>query len=385
MKKNIIPVAKPFFTREDERAVSEVVRSGWVLQGPKVEAFEKLLGTYIGSPYAVATSSATTAMHLGLLAAEVGPGDEILVPSFSFIASANCIVHAGATPVFVDIDSQTYNLDPNDVARKITKKTKGILAVHQVGLAADMPTIMKVARTAKVPVFEDCACGLASSINGKHVGNWGTWGAFSFHPRKAITTAEGGLLVTANKNIAETVSQLRAHGASIDVKKRDSSAKVLFESYPRIGYNLRMSDIHAALGLSQFTKLVSILEARQDVADRYNRAFAGHPVIIPPYVPKGYFHTYQSYMIRLAGAAHIRDALMQKLLDVGIATRRGIPSAHLEEPYRKLYPKLSLPHTELASKETLTIPIYKGLTPKEQHVVIESILTFTDRLMKTTP
>ncbi len=380
--KKIIPVAKPYFTKDDEEAVASVVRSGWVLQGPKVEALEKLLGDYIGSPYSVATSSATTAMHLGLLASGIGPGDEVLVPSFSFIASANCIVHAGATPVFVDIDPATYNLDPADVERKITKKTRGILAVHQVGLAADLPKLAKTARTAKVLLFEDCACGLASTIHGKHVGNWGAWGAFSFHPRKAITTAEGGLLVTKNANIAKIVSMLRAHGASIDVKKRDNSRKVLFESYPLIGYNLRMSDIHAALGLSQFTKLASILEARQEVGKRYNMAFAGHPVIIPPFIPEGYFHTYQSYMIRLSGGARIRDRLMQKLLDAGIATRRGIPSAHLEAPYRKLYPKLKLPHTELASKETLTIPIYKGLTPKEQDFVIDRILTFTAQLMK---
>lgn len=380
--KKIIPVAKPYFTKDDEEAVAAVVRSGWVLQGPKVEAFEKWLGNYIGSRYAVATSSATTAMHLGLLASGIGPGDEVLVPSFSFIASANCIVHAGATPVFVDIDPMTYNLDPADVERKITKKTKGILAVHQVGLAANLPALAKLARTAKVLLFEDCACGLASKINGNHVGNWGVWGAFSFHPRKAITTAEGGLLVTGDKQIAKAVSMLRAHGASIDVKRRDASRKVMFESYPLIGYNLRMSDIHAALGLSQFTKLTSILEARQEVAARYHKAFFGHPVIVPPFTPPGYYHTFQSYMIRLKGGARIRDRLMQKLLDVGIATRRGIPSAHLEAPYRRLYPRLKLPHTERASLETLTIPIYKGLTLKEQDFVIDRILTFTAQLMK---
>ncbi len=378
--KKLIPVAKPFFTKEDEQAVASVVRSGWVLQGTKVEAFEKRIGAYVKSPYAVATSSATTAMHLGLLASGIGPGDEVLVPSFSFIASANCIVHAGATPVFVDIDPDTYNLDPKDVARKITKKTRGILAVHQVGLAANLPELFRIARAAKIQLFEDCACALASTINGKHVGNWGTWGAFSFHPRKAITTAEGGVFVTANRSLAHTVSLLRAHGASIDVKKRDASKKVLFESYPLIGYNLRMSDIHAALGLSQFTKLQTILASRQKTAKRYTEAFSGHSVIVPPFVPEGYFHTYQSYMIRLRAGAPLRDRLMQKLLDAGIATRRGIPSAHLETPYRKLYPRLSLPHTQRASAETLTIPMYHGLTKEEQEYVIENILTLVSKL-----
>jgi len=369
----MIPIAKPYFTKADEDAVAKTIRSGWVLQGPNVEKFEKLLASYTSTPYAVATSSATTAMHMGLIAAGIGTGDEVIVPSFSFIATANCVVHAGATPVFADIDPNTYNIDHTDVERKITKKTRAILVVHQVGLAADMPKLTKIARTHKLLLFEDAACGLGSKIDGKHVGSWGTWAAFSFHPRKAITTAEGGMLVTRNKKIALTVQMLRAHGANIDVKKRDGSRKVLIESYPLVGYNFRMSDIHAALGLSQLINLESIFSSRQKLARRYNDAFRNLSRITPPFTPNGYYHTYQSYMIRVR--TH-RNHLMQKLLDAGIATRRGIPCAHLEQPYRKLYPKLGLPHSEKASAETLTIPIYHGMTQKEQNFVIDRILAF---------
>ncbi len=370
----MIPVAKPHITRADAKAVSDTVLSGWILQGPKVEAFEKKLATYIGAPHAVATSSATTAMQLGLIACGIEPGDEVIVPSFSFVATANCVMHVGATPIFADIDPRTYNIDPTDVEKKITKKTRAILAVHQVGLAADMKTLSKIARTHKILLFEDAACGLGSKINGKNIGKWGEWAAFSFHPRKAITTAEGGMLATKNKKIARIAQMLRAHGADIDVKKRDASSKVLFESYPLVGYNFRMSDIHAALGLSQFTRLQAILDSRQMLARRYTKAFSNHPKIIPPYSPPGHYHTYQSYMIRVQNTS--RDRLMQKLLDAGIATRRGIPCAHLEAPYKKLYPNLSLPHSELASDQTITIPIYAGMTRKDQDFVIDRILTF---------
>jgi perosamine synthetase len=369
----MIPVAKPDITKKDAHAVAKTVVTGWILQGPQVETFESLIARYISAPYALATSSATTAMHLGLLAAGIKPGDEIIVPSFSFIASANCIRHVGAIPIFADIDPRTYNIDPQDVERKITKKTRAILAVHQIGLAADMPTLSRIARTHKLLLFEDAACGLGSKIHGKHVGNWGMWAAFSFHPRKAITTAEGGMLTTKNKKLAHIVSMLRAHGADIDVKKRDTSTKVMTERYPLIGYNFRMSDIHAALGISQFDRIHEIMDKRYALAQRYNQAFKDHPAITIPFVPADYHHTYQSYMIRLTNGAKTRERIMQKLLDAGIATRRGVMASHLEKPYRALYPKLGLPHTELAAKETLILPLYSQMTKREQNTVIRTL------------
>jgi perosamine synthetase len=370
----LIPIAKPYITKEDAKAVADTVLSGWILQGPKVEEFENRLAQYLGVKYAVATSSCTTAMHVGFIASGIGAGDEVIVPSFSFIASANSIVHAGATPVFADIDERTYNIDPSDAERKITAKTRAILVVHQVGLAADMDAFRKLASKYRLVLFEDAACALGSKINGRHVGSAGAWSAFSFHPRKAVTTAEGGLLATNNQRIAQKVRELRAHGADISVKDRHVSKSVLHESYPVIGYNFRMSDIHAALGLSQFKRMDALIAKRLSLAKRYNKAFGDHPQIVIPFVPPGYYHTYQSYMIRITKGAGVRDALMQKLLDAGIATRAGVMASHLEKPYRAMYPRLHLPVTERVSRETVILPLYPQMTLKEQDFVIKSLL-----------
>ncbi len=369
----MIPVAKPEMTEDDAQAVADTIRSGWILQGPKVEAFEKLLGNYIGAGHAVATSSCTTAMQLGFIASGIGSGDEVIVPSLSFIASANSIVHAGATPVFADIDKLTYNIDPVDVEHKITKKTRAIHAVHQIGLAADMDTLIKIARAHKLLIFEDAACGLGAKINGRHVGTYGAWSAFSFHPRKAITTAEGGILATNSESLANKVRMLRAHGASIDVNKNHESKKVLFGSYPIVGHNYRMSDIHASLGISQFTRITTLLAVRLKLANCYNEAFKNNPMIQIPFVPAGYYHTFQSYMIRLRDGERIRNTVMQKLLDEGIATRPGVMASHLEPPYRKLYPKLSLPVTEIAAAQTIILPLFPQMTEKEQEYVIDQL------------
>lgn len=367
----MIPVAKPQMTNDDAKAVADAVLSGWILQGPKVEAFEQKLAGFTGSKYCIATSSCTTAMHLGFIASGIKPGDEILVPSFSYIASANSIVHAGGTPVFVDIDERTYNLDPSDVERKITKKTRGILAVHQIGLAADMPALAAIAKKYNLELFEDAACGLGATISEKHIGNYGSWSAYSFHPRKAITTAEGGILATDDIHLAEMVQQLRAHGASMDVSRRHTSKTILHESFPFIGYNFRMSDIHAALGLSQFERIEYLLAERKRIAQNYNEAFEGIDKIIRPFVPKDYSHTYQSYMIRITNG--MRDHIMQQLLDHGIATRAGVMASHLEPPYRKLYPNLSLPVTEKVAKEALILPSYAGMTMDDQQTVIDRL------------
>jgi perosamine synthetase len=369
----MIPIAKPEMTKEDAKAVARVVMSGWILQGTKVAKFEKTLGEYIKSPYAIATSSCTTAMHLGLLAAGIKPGDEVIVPSFTFIASPNCIVHAGATPVFADIDPQTYNIDPVDIERKITKKTRAILAVHQIGLPANMDTIVRIAKKHHILVFEDAAPGLGATIHGRHVGTFGLWGAFSFHPRKTITTAEGGLLTTASKKIADTVSMLRAHGANVSVAARHKSKKILFEHYPLIGYNFRMSDIHAALGISQFSRFEHILRTRMKIAKRYDTAFGEIPNIKIPFVPPGYRHTYTAYVLRLVNGKAIRNRIMQKLLDVGIATRAGVMASHLEAPYKAMYPTLRLPETERAAEETIALPIYPQLTVQDQTYVIDQV------------
>jgi len=304
----------------------------------------------------------------------IGRGDEVIVPSYSYIATANCVVHAQATPVFAEIDPTTFNLDPSDVEKKVTKKTKAIVVVDQIGLCADWDRFRSIAKKYNLLLLEDAACGLGSTYKGKPAGSFGDIAVFSFHPRKAITTAEGGLLVTNNKQWADTATIMRAHGANVSVSQRNNSKKVTLEEFPIIGYNYRMSDIHASLGLSQFKKLAYIMKRRQDIAAQYTRAFQNHHSIITPFQPNGYYHTYQTYQVRLQGLAHKRKDIMQYMLDHGIVVRQGIPSAHLQPPYKKIYPNLSLPVTECASEETICLPIFTTITNEEINTVIKTLL-----------
>lgn len=373
-----IPITKPYFDRAEERSVIETLRSGWVTQGPKVQAFEGDVAKFVGAKYAIATTSATTALSLSLHALGIGQGDEVLVPSFSFIATANVAVHVGATPVFIDIDSRTYNMDPVDLERKITKKTHAIIPVDQVGLPADHDKIRKIAKQHNLLIVEDAACALGSCYKGKKIGSFGKVVCFSFHPRKAITTGEGGMIVTNNKKLHDELKILRHQGMSVSDVVRHGSSKIIRESYPVVGYNFRMSDIQAAVGVAQMKKLSKILKKRSLLAQRYTKIFAESESIVPPYVPDGYTHNWQSYIVRIGRQSKVsRDELMQKLLNEGIASRVGIMASHMEPPYRKMYPKLSLPETEAANRETLVIPLYYHMTRGEQDFVIEKILKIT--------
>lgn len=375
-----IPLQKPVFDRDEEKAVIEVLRSGWVTQGPKVAEFEKIVCEFTGAKYGVATTSATTALFLSLHALGIGRGDEVLVPSFSFIATTNVVVHVGATPVFVDIDSETYNINPGKIERAITKRTRAIIPVDQIGLPCDLNKIYKIARKYKLKVVEDAACALGSKYKGKFIGSFGELVCLSFHPRKAITTGEGGMILTDSEKLASQLRVLRHQGMSISDVARHKSKKIIRENYPIIGYNSRMSDIQAVVGVEQMKKLPKILEKRSKLANRYTASFLKSKYIIPPFVPEGYIHNWQSYMIRLAPEARIsRDKLMQKLLDDGISTRNGIMTAHREPPYKKMYPKLSLPETESANSQTLILPLYYQMTDKEQRFVISKILKYTQK------
>lgn len=372
-----IPLQKPYFDKEEEEAVVEVLRSGWVAQGPKVAEFEEALRKYVGSSYAVATTSATTALFLSLHALGIKEGDEVLVPSFSFIATTNVVVHTGAKPVFVDIDPNTYNIDPLKVEEKITKKTRAIIPVDQVGLPADLGRILQIAKKNKLHVIEDAACALGSVYKGRKIGSFGELICFSFHPRKVLTTGEGGMIVTNNKSLADNLRILRHQGMLVSDFARYKSTKIIFEEYPVVGFNFRLSDIQATVGIEQVKKLSRILKKRSELAKRYTDAFLNSKNINPPFVPDGYVHNWQSYMIRLKPNKKItRNQLMQKLYETGISARTGIMAAHLESPYRKMYPKLSLPETEAASAETITIPLFYQMTQKEQDFVIGKILEF---------
>ncbi len=359
-----ISLTKPYFTNEESIEVAKVLESGWVMQGEKVQLFEREISSYVGTKFAVAVSSGTNALHLALISLGIKKEDEVIVPSFSFIASANSILYTGATPIFADIDPKTYNIDPKDIERKITKKTKTIMAVHQVGLPADMDSIIGIAKKNNLLVIEDAACSLGATYRGKQTGSFGNIACFSFHPRKSITTAEGGMVVTNNKKIYELLKSLRSHG----VIKRGNE-----ESYPYLGYNFRMTDVHAAIGLAQFKKLDYLLAKRIEIAEKYNEAFSDFKNIVIPFTPLNSTHTYQSYLLRVKGGRAKRDLVLKKLEKKGVSSRASVMAIHREPLYSKMFEKISLPKTESANDEGLIIPLYVQMTEKEQKFVIKVI------------
>ncbi len=248
-ERQIIPVARPSFGSDEEAAVVEALRSGWVTQGPRVAEFERQFAEYVGTPHAVAVSSCTTALHLALLVAGVKPGDEVLCPSLSFIATANSIVYAGAIPVFVDIDESTYNVDPKCIKDAITPRTKAILVVHQIGLPAALDEICAIAHEHGLLVIEDAACAIGSEYQGHRIGApYSSMACFSFHPRKVLTTGEGGMITTTDEKVADRLRRLRQHAMGISDVARHGSSKVLIETYEEVGFNYRMPDLQAAVG-----------------------------------------------------------------------------------------------------------------------------------------
>lgn len=360
----------------DEREiqmVADVIRSGWVTQGPKVEEFERVVAAYVGAKHAVAISSCTTALHLALLAHGVGPGDEVILPSLTFIATANAVIYTGARPVFADIDPVTCNITAEGIDVAVTGRTKAILPVHQMGLPADLDAIREVAKRHRLSVIEDAACALGSSYKGKKIGASGNIACFSFHPRKIVTTGEGGMVVADDPEMAGRLRRLRHQGMSISDLDRHRAARVVTEEYGEVGFNYRMTDIQAAVGLAQMEKLDAILETRRSLAARYDTAFDSMESVRRPHVPSYARHNFQSYWIEvLPGARLTRDALMEKLLENGIATRRGIMAIHREKPYRELATR-PLPATERVADNTLLIPIFPSMTDDDQARVIETI------------
>jgi dTDP-4-amino-4,6-dideoxygalactose transaminase len=370
----MIPITRPVLGEEEVAAAAEVIRSGWLTQGARVEEFETAVARYVGAGRAVAVSNCTTALHLALLAAGVGPGDEVICPSFSFIATANAILYTGARPVFVDIDPRTYNIDPELVEAAITPRTKALMPVDQIGLAADIMVIRDIATRNGLKVVEDAAPSLGSMVGQRRVGSMSDLTCFSFHPRKSITTGEGGMITTDDPDAAAWLHRIRSHGASTSDLHRYRSKTVDIEEYRELGYNYRMTDIQAAIGIVQMGKLDSILAERRRLAARYAQLLGDCEWLDLPFAPPARFHTYQSYCIRLRSQGQ-RSSIMAELAGHGIATRRGVMAIHLEPFYRELCPDVSLPVTERCSAETLLLPLFPGLTDDEQQLVARSLLS----------
>jgi len=368
-----IPITKPDLGEEEKQLISQVIESGWVSQGPKVAEFEEIFARYVGARHAVATTSCTTALHAALSVSGIGPGDEVIVPSLSFIATANSVLYCGATPVFVDVDPETCNIDVQKIEETVTRKTRAIMPVHQMGLPADLDPIKKIAGKNKLLIIEDAACAIGSAYKNTKIGGHGNIACFSFHPRKIITTGEGGMITTDDSTIAERLRRFRHHGMSVSDIERHMANSVIIETYPELGYNYRMTDMQAAMGIGQMKKLSFLLDARKRMARMYDNELGKIPHIRIPQVPSYARHNYQSYWIELLDSAPVdRNTLMAKLLEKGIATRRGIMAIHRELCYQA-YAGIYLPNTDRLTDNTLLLPLYPALSAEEQTFIINSI------------
>jgi perosamine synthetase len=369
-----VPFARPRLRGDEGEAVSATIASGWVSQGPRVREFERAFAERVGAPEAVATTNCTTALQLALYASGVGPGDEVIVPSLSFIATANAVWQCGATPVFADVDPRTYNLDPVAAERAVTSRTKAIMPVHQLGLPADMDRFFEVAARHGLTIVEDAACAIGASYRSRPIGSLGPLACFSFHPRKVITTGEGGMIAVHDPEMAERLRRLRQHAMDVSDLARHSASDIVIESYPERGWNARMTDMQAALGLCQLDMLDEVLADRRRLAERYTAALGQIPQLEPPYEPDYATRTWQSYAVKLhRGVPVSRTELQRMLLRDGIATRRGVTAIHAERAYSDR--GFLLPHTDACARDALLLPLFPDLSDEQQDYVIERLAT----------
>lgn len=368
----MIPIAKPYLTSEEAQAAYDTILTGWITQGPRVAEFEEKFASYTGAKYAVAVSNCTTALHLAMIVAGIKEDDEVICPSMSYVATANSIKYVGAKPVFAEINPDNYNLDVKDTEKKITAKTKAILLVHQIGMPADIDAFKKLADKHNLKLIEDAACAAGSSYKGGKIGSHSELVCFSLHPRKVISTGDGGFITTNREDYYQRMKLLRQHGMSVNDRVRHESSKIIFEDHIEVGYNYRMTDIQAAVGIKQLEKLDWIVSERRKIADKYNAAFKDIENIQLPIEEKGYFSNYQSYSIYLKDECPIsRNELMQKMLDAGISTRRGIMTSHRETAYKTECAGLSLPVSEKSADRSIILPLYIPMNDEDINRVIE--------------
>jgi perosamine synthetase len=360
-----IRLAVPLIDDDELAEVAKVLRSGYLTQGPKVVELEELVAGLVGSTYAFAMTSATTALHLSLVALGVGPGDEVIVPDFTFPATANVVVQQGAVPVLADIDLDTFTVDAEDIARKITPRTRAVLPVHAFGLTADMDAINAVAVEHAVPVIEDAACAIGSTYRGRQAGGLGLMGCFSFHPRKAITTGEGGMITTDDDALADRVRLLRSHGGVRE------EGRFTFED---AGYNYRLSDILAAVGVAQFRKLDYIVKTKRALADGYRALLADLDGVSAPVEPDWRGHVYQSYVVTLDQDVN-RDAVISAMRDAGIETTLGTYALHCQPYFQRTlgHHEGDLPRSAAAFRRSLSLPLYPGLAEDDLARVVTSL------------
>ena len=371
----MIPISKPYLTEEEAKSAYDTILSGWVTQGPRVEEFEKKFCEYTGAEYAVAVSNCTTALHLSMLVSEIGKGDEVICPSMSYIATANCIRYTGAVPVFAEVNPETYNIDAAHAEKLINEKTKAILIAHQIGLPADIDAFKILCSKHKIKLIEDAACAAGTSYKGQKIGSHSGLVCFSFHPRKVITTGEGGMITTNSEYYYERLKLLRQHAMSVNARDRylsEKQGKLILEDHIETGYNYRMTDIQAAIGIRQLEKIDWIVKERRKIAHRYINELKEIDCIRLPVEEEGYYSNYQSFSIYLKKNSPLsRNELIQKLLEKGIASKRGIMTSHRETAYKKEYAEVKLPVSEDASDRSFLIPLFIPMKDEDvNHVII---------------
>lgn len=381
-----IPITKTVFGPEEMAAVQRPLESGWVVQGPFVKEFEDKFSTFIGARFSVATSSCTTALHIAVASLGLKSGDEVIVPAFTWVATANVVEYLGGKPVFCDIDLRSFNIDTRQIESLITPRTVGIIPVHLFGLCAEMQPIMDIAHKHNLWIVEDAACAFGAWYFGQHAGTFGEMGCFSFHPRKSITTGEGGMITTKDERLDALSRSLRDHGASrSDRARHEGKGAFLLSEYNHLGYNYRMTDIQGALGCAQMDRAEWVLAERTRGARSYDRTLAGISWLAPPKVPAGYVHGYQAYVClfrpeepTLENVERLnaqRNRIMSTLEEWGIATRQGTHAAALQTYYVRKYgcrPE-QFPNAYLAERLSLALPLYPQMTDDEQQLVFRSL------------
>ncbi|MEV9547237.1 DegT/DnrJ/EryC1/StrS family aminotransferase [Aliarcobacter butzleri] len=391
MKLNI-PITKTIFGDEEKEAIVKPLETGWVVQGPNVAKFQTMFTDFTGSKYAHASSNCTTALHLGLEAMGITKDDKVIVPSFTYVASANAVEYTGAEVVFCDIDLKTFNIDETKLEEMIKKDSsiKAIMPVNLFGLCANMPYIMELAKKYNLKVIEDSACGFDGWIGDKHSGTFGDCGCFSFHPRKSICTGEGGMLITNDEDVASKVSQLKDHGASkSDLQRHKEKGGSLLPDFTMRGYNYRMTDMQGALGVCQMNKKDYIMNGRREVANKYDIALKEIAQLITPYIPENYRHGYQSYVCIFTNGEDIsnltkeqidrinikRNIFMEKLEEMTIATRQGTHAVHTLGYYKNKnnFKDEDFLMSYAADRLSIALPLYAGMTNEEFEYVISNI------------